>query len=246
MFGTIDYFRFIKNWIAAMNRIDLKDFLIVAMDDDLFAALDGRGLPVFRFSYDGSLADFWIKRVEIFHALCENGVDFIHSDADAIWLTDPIPDYFSNPQVDLTFSQGTIWPEDVLQAWKYVVCLGLFGAKASPRTADFFSRVRTSASETKDDQVAVNRVLLEDGPNWLINRSSTYTISVNDRQILCSRELIVGHTAESGLCVTLLPQHGFQRVPMPNENAFVKHLLFPGGLDRRQKAMKNAGCWFLD
>ena len=58
----------------------------------------------------------------MFYHLIACGIDFVHSDADAVWLRDPIPEYFGPGETaDLVASQGTRHPPDVFGRWGFVL-----------------------------------------------------------------------------------------------------------------------------
>ena len=57
-----------------------------------------------------------------------NNIDFVHSDADAVWLKNPLIS-FGKTAFDLLASQGTIWPLDVFEQWRFVLCCGFLGSR---------------------------------------------------------------------------------------------------------------------
>jgi hypothetical protein len=63
-------------------------------------------------------------------------------------------------------------------------------------------------------------------------------------EITCSRQLIRG--AAGGLCVEVLPQHLFQRVHFPDEDAFVKHCLSGQTAETTRQGLEETGRWMLD
>ena len=77
------------------------------------------------------------------HFLCfspsfQEGFTFIHSDTDAIWIANPIPEIFRDGAPDLRLTQGTVSPGKLLLKWGFVVCVGLFWARPTPFTQRFF------------------------------------------------------------------------------------------------------------
>ena len=47
--------------------------------------------------FDGSVKDLGLQRTLVWDLLVQHDVDLIQSDIDAVWLRDPIPEYFSAP-----------------------------------------------------------------------------------------------------------------------------------------------------
>ena len=104
----------------------------------------------------------WMTRLRttLFARLAAAGVDFLHSDADALWQRDPRPWLREHMGFDLLFSQGTTHPSRHHWAAGFTVCAGFFFARASARTAAFFEEAeRMATREASDDQSQFNRLL---------------------------------------------------------------------------------------
>ncbi|CAM9225444.1 unnamed protein product [Ectocarpus sp. 8 AP-2014] len=101
----------------------------------------------------------WVLRVRVVSCLVEAGHDVIMSDADALWLADPMND-FSLPGVidsSIVASRGKK-PKEVGKVWGATMCMGfiLFRATAN-RTAmgKFVTVMNALVFELEDDQIAV-------------------------------------------------------------------------------------------
>ena len=219
------YLEVLLNWLVAMKRLDIRNYLIISLDQELHDFLDERGFATFLAPLAGSLRQLWILRMQIFHALCHNGVDFIHSDADAVWLRNPIPDYFSDPTCDIVASQGTVWPSDILNTQGFVFCCGLFYVRSCAATRALLGDMLNDVMESGDDQVSLNRIINNRDIHWDTARSHSYPLVYDGQQFLCFKHAVTGRSADGTLTVALLPHHLFQRLHMPGQNAFVKHLL---------------------
>ena len=129
------------NWLAALHRLRLQNYCIFAIDPDTKAWLEARQVPTFGV-YIKRFAALWYVRLIVLRALAEVGVTFIHSDTDAIWLRDPLGAFFAPTQPALLkFSQGTVAPSQLQARWGFVVCGGLFYARASRFTRAYFQTV---------------------------------------------------------------------------------------------------------
>ena len=127
VFANWRYREVLLNWMEAISRLGISDCLVVSLDKKLYRHMRRRGTPTILAQCGKSLADVWIVRIDVFRCLIDRGIDFVHSDADAIWLRDPIPEYFrAEKDLDLIASQGTRWPPDVFDQWGFVLCCGLF------------------------------------------------------------------------------------------------------------------------
>lgn len=185
-------------------------------------------------------------RAEIFKLLCDLNIDFVHSDADAVWLRDPVPEYFLGQKSELIISQGTIWPPFVLKVWSFVLCCGLFYVRSGPLTRTLFEDLLTDIRTSRDDQISMNKVLAERGIRWNLDRSIIYKLQYNQHEFLCSKNTVQGVSLKDGLTVQMLPHHLFQRLPMQVPDVFVRHLLTPKMHSKKMEALAGSDCLFLN
>lgn len=242
-----DYAQLLDNWLCHMSILGIERFLIVVMDDDLAGRLKGAHLSVARGEFDGSAADFWLQRARIWAYLVAEGVEFIHSDIDAVWLRDPVPEY-ADAKFDLLVSQGTIHPDDVLTAWGFVLCTGFFWARPTPASRRLFHALVMSAETImkSDDQATLNRLLLSSGTIWTAGAAEAYNLQVRGGSFTCFREPVAGFCASLGLRLLLLPHDLFPRLQPGAPNAMVRHVLRNESPEQRISLMREAGCWQLD
>lgn len=191
VFATLRYRILVRRWIELAHRAGCRHYRIVCMDREIARSLrtevGARRVPYFydflpglpRFTDetldrppDPDRARRWRNhrrrmqvlmplRVKFFRFLLENGCDFIHSDADAFWLADPRPWLMRQGRdFDLLASQGACRPRAHYRAHRFVLCAGFFFCRANDRTRALFARA--DALIEASDQIALNRVLLED------------------------------------------------------------------------------------
>jgi hypothetical protein len=244
-FANHAYKEVLLNWLVAMHRIKIDNYIIVSLDQELHDFLSQRDIPSVLSPLQGGLDQLWVKRIEIFRMLIDHEIAFLHSDIDAIWLRNPIPDYFSSPGYDLMFSQGTIHPSDVVRKRGFVFCCGLFYMQSSDTTKRILSEMERDVRETGDDQITVNRVIENYGLDWNIDRAFTYSLNFRDTTFICSTQPITGESVTSPLRVCLLPHHAFQRMHMPDKDAYVKHLLSRKKAERKLDMFRATDCLFL-
>ena len=111
-------------------------------------------------SIEISLADLdrqqaWIERCKIFLELSRAGIDFIHSDLDALWDRD-IRKYLSriknrNFEFDIAFSCGTYNPPSFWELCGFVLCAGLFYSKSNKVAVSFWQEVLRNVEICSDD-----------------------------------------------------------------------------------------------
>ena len=179
VFASSQYRRTAMQWIRHARRAGCRYFRIVCMDTPLHGFLEARGegahalrlhellpgspLPDLSAATPGErLRALTPLRVQVFSRLAAHGCDFIHSDADALWLGDPRPWLLGRAGYDLLCSQGTVHPRPHYHRHRFTLCAGFFYCRANQRTARYFRRVRALAHEHPSDQVRMNAVLLRD------------------------------------------------------------------------------------
>lgn len=225
VFSDSRYKEVLLNWLVGMHRLNIRNFLVISLDEEIHHYLGEHGLPTFLSPLEGDLSELWIMRIQIFQALCSAGISFLHSDADAIWLKDPFPAFLDNSKHDIVASQGTIWPADVAKNQGFVFCCGFLFVKSCPQTIALLGEIATDVALTGDDQVSLNRVILGKSLQWDTGQSSSYFMRYEEQKFTCYKTVITGQTRDKQLSIALLPHHLFQRLHMPGQEAFVKHLL---------------------
>ena len=174
--ATARYQPVVDAWIEHAWRVGCRNYRIVCMDLDLLDALREQGDRTMYFwdvlpnaceeridpPHERAERMEWLTRlrVKLFLHLATHGIDFVHSDADALWLRDPRPMLLENKGFDLLFSQGTTHPWSHFKAFGFTVCAGFFFARASSRTRAYFEMVEQMADRRPSDQFRFNEVLL--------------------------------------------------------------------------------------
>jgi hypothetical protein len=243
-FSDSKYLGVLLNWLVAIHRIGVRNYLVVSLDETIHAFLADRGFPSVLIKMDGPLHNLWRLRLVILRELCAHGVDVIHSDIDAVWLRDPIPEYFSRHADHLVISQGTVWPDDVLKKQGFVLCCGLFYLRSGSETLTLLDDVLRDIATTNDDQISLNRLIYA-SVTWDRQLISPYQFVFRGYRVTCSEGSIRGRCRKTGLRVTLLPHHLFQRLHMPDRPAFVKHLLSEKTGQDKFESFRQSGCLFL-
>jgi hypothetical protein len=239
--------RYLDNWLWHMDALGIDRIVIVAMDDVLAKRLTSVRFPVARVGFDGSEKGFWLSRAFIWSFLVDHGTAFIHSDVDAVWLRNPIPDY-SNPGCDLMMSQGVAHPVDVHEKWGFVLCTGFFWAWPAPATRLLFKALvnPTSGILRSDDQAVLNRLLAAVGTVWMTAGTSTYESRLGNYPFICFHEPLLGFSSTLGLRLTMLPHALFPRVQPGVANPMVRHVMRDSDPEQRINRMREAGCWRVD
>lgn len=237
------YREILDNWLTGAARLKIDNVMIIALDIQLHDYCTQIGIPCAHVKSTGDLGDLWRLRISVFKYLIDRGIDFIHSDADAVWLRDPLPEYFFGfKELSMLFSQGTIWPSRVQKLWGFVLCCGLFMMRSKPATRKFLEKLDESVQKTGDDQVSVNEVLAVDGVNWRLK--SRGTLTMKDHTIVFSDHVAIGNHPE--MQIGLLPFRKFPRLQIKNDSPYVSHILTPKEAQAKKEVMRKAGLWLLD
>jgi len=233
----------LDNWLEHARRAGLNNTILIALDDAVAAHSCGAGCVTVPARFDGDFAALWLLRLNVFELLASNGIDFVHSDLDAVWLGDVRPECYADPALDLVFSQGLFFPLQAHAAWKFVLCCGLFSVRAGLASANFLAAVRERWITEKDDQVAVNLVLLDNNIAWQDRTADRYEITIGARSMTCYQHMLRGVSATQGVTVGLLPFHRVPRLPGPVANAVVRHPYSTRDSASRILALRQSGVW---
>ncbi|MGC2412172.1 MAG: putative nucleotide-diphospho-sugar transferase [Stellaceae bacterium] len=248
------YADWLDNWMYYIEALGIRRFLVVATDAALAARLARAGIPAARCDFAGSALGFWLHRLLIWAFLVDQGIDIIQSDVDAIWFKNPIDEYFLESKYDLVWTQGTLHPRSVLAHWGFILCTGLFWAKAGAGTRAFFAALRSRAAQVlaTTDQAVINELLYDEGTIWDVAAAKSYQLDWRGRPFTGFEGVLEGRCPAFGLRLAMLPYRLFPRSVIPGSGAYVKHLQFrrPPGDNRvpeeRVAQMRDAGCWILD
>lgn len=191
-----------------------------------------------------SLDALWVHRIVILRELLSQGNNLIHSDADAIWVKDPIPE-IENYDDDMVFSQGTFWPRDVHSKRGLVLCCGFFHLRPSPSTFAFLDAVQERMAEDQDDQIAMNRVISGWIGEWKIEEQ--YEIPFKDTRFFASASPIRSTgTDRNGraFSISVLPHHSFPRlVKEISDEVVVAHPLSGKTMEEKEAILGELGLW---
>lgn len=167
------------NWIYAMHRLALNNFLIIAGDAFTFETLNERGVRSVRANIDESEFDpsfvshdgFTAKglamiafKFPVASFLLKCGYNVIFSDSDAVWLQDPMP-YLRG--TDIGFQRVAHHPPPISSLWSFAACTGFVFIRSDPKAIAFLDRCIIEHQSFRCDQVAMNLALLEWDPDWL-------------------------------------------------------------------------------
>lgn len=237
-FSNKRYLRVLRNWIVAMKRSGVGNFLIIALDEKTRKECARLRVACYKITVDGSNHKQLMRaRVRIFRDLTKMRVDFVSSDLDAVWLRDPLP-YLESLEGDLLVSQGTVQPPEILKQWGFVLCSGFFASRASEKMRIFYDMM---IEDDRGDQISMSHMLLRDNIKFDVAKS--YTKTFRDHEISCFRDPVRGRS--DNFQVVLLPHHLFQRMVEDTQGAMVVHPLSKKDQADKLRSFRKHGCYFL-
>ena len=242
-FANFDYLRVAENWIAQIENIGLAHRItMVALDLATANALSGKDVSVLYRPAPGSeRRRLWLHRTEVIFEFLKTGVPVIHSDADAIWLTDPCADLL-RPDADMVFSQGTSWPGESHAKRGFVACCGLFALRPSLELFNFTDALLVRLAEVADDQLAFNQLIDERFTDWVI--IDPYRLAFHGTSFTCSPEPM--RSTNETLSVAILPHHLYPRVVSTLKDVRVAHPPSGRSGSETEAALRKHGLWRLD
>jgi hypothetical protein len=241
-FSDSRYLPLLAIWLDRLQRLDLRRIRVYGLDSATLGWCRDRGVDVAPLEWQGDLRELWVRRIVVFRTLLAAGEEFIHSDADAIWLRNPLREGSARDlREDLVFSQGTIWPPDVHEQGGVGLCCGWFWARPTPVVQAFFKALESEVRTIGDDQICVNRLLAAAGAVWQHAGRGDYQLPFRDRPLQCWSEPIRASLRAAPLSVALLPHGEFQRLPETTERAVVKHYLTPKNCEQKLSALRHFG-----
>ena len=152
-----DYDRVGRNWTLFFERSKSNLHFSIHPYENYSSEIDTRYVGQL-IGTNSDLSILWTSRVKHVLHLLEEGYDVLHSDLDAIWIKDPLPE-ITSLDADIVFSQGTIFPHKMVRNFGFVLCCGFFFIKSSAKTIQFVREWVRLSEIYKDDQVAINEII---------------------------------------------------------------------------------------
>jgi hypothetical protein len=220
------------NWIYAMHKLGLNNFIIIAGDRFTSEMLDEQGIPNVLADIDESEFDasflsptgFSAKglavsafKFPVAQFLVKSGYSVVLSDADAVWLYDPMS-YLRS--ADVAFQRIVYHPPPIARLWGFAACGGFISFRSGIKTIAFLERCIEEHRLLLSDQVAMNLALLEGEPDWHCENADWMLPSggvPHDRGSLEAafakyvKSPIQGELRQGGLQVLALPHDKFWR-----------------------------------
>lgn len=243
LFCDSGYLEALLNWLVAADRHGRGDPIICALDDTLHDRLDAGGFTSIRVPWDGRLATRSLLRLKVMQTLLDHGYHVLHSDANAVWINDPLPEIDALDDCDLIASQATVRPPDALATMGVVVCCGFLVVRAGTASCELMGDAIAELRQgPPDEQVAFNRALVARGMLW--DLSHPYgTMLIHGRRVPIFDRTVRG-SDHGGLRAALLAQTRYQRVPLDRPAVVANHVA-PTDTGATRGQLAASGCLHL-
>ena len=188
-----NYFPIFEIWYRAMQRLGVHNILLIALDPLTVEKARSAGihywyLPIFGFQKSVRRL-IWTETLKVRQKILNAGVNYLHSDADAIWQRD-VRAQVLNHKTDFVTSMAQGTPKSALESWGFVMCLGFYFCRSNQRTRAIYDRYIEMTAALGHDQNGLNQLLFEQGLTWTP----------------AGEGLLHGTCSDNGISVTAIPQ----------------------------------------
>ena len=203
-FINLRYLPVAINWISFINKLNISNYLIVATDMQSYKELKRRGVNsvfVRGMGQKFSQGKFWLFRLKNIFKVLASGVNVIHSDSDAIWAKNPIPDFIlQNKKYDIISSiahKGNAHPPGVRKILGFTLCMGFIYFKSCKGTVEFLKKSINEFDKT--DQKTINGLLVQNEmsitPEYGEGLLGSFIVDSNNLKVLAlSKDIAIRDT----------------------------------------------------
>ena len=171
-FCNYPYREIALNWVKYLEELSIDNYEVLCLDDESDKYLKSQGC---HSRVLDEFKDDWIsgckhtmRRTLIFKKYLEEGYDIIHSDTDALWLKDPIPDLIEGNDQDIivsTVRHSYAFPPQVREEFGFTCCMGWVFFRSNQNTVGYLDRFLSTREIKGSDQKNFNQFLLHNNPD---------------------------------------------------------------------------------
>lgn len=170
-FCNYPYREIALNWVKHLEALSIDNYEVLCLDPESDEYLKSHGC---HSRVLDEFSDDWIsgckhtmRRTFIFKKYLEDGFDIIHSDTDALWLKNPMPDLIEANGQDIivsTVRHNGAFPPEVREAFGFTCCMGWIFFRSNHKTIDYLDRFLNTREIKGSDQKNFNQFLLHNQP----------------------------------------------------------------------------------
>lgn len=206
-------------WVQQVQKHIGSRIVVLAMDDaalqisktyDNIHVVDCRGFFAWN---EGKLHPktrgvLWLVRTLYLRALVAAGHSVIVLDLDAIPVGDVLPLLASLPDADVIAQLDHSIPMDVDRALGFVLCCGFMLWRPTVAAQTLLDRFVTATQVERDDQLALNHLLVTDGVVEKTNGANAMRFGFAGVQFACPDPSLVSRSLQTGSVVRHFHQQG--------------------------------------
>lgn len=164
-----NYFPIFEIWYYAMQRLGVHNILLIALDPLTAERAKELGvtcyfLPIFGFQKSARRL-IWTETLKVRQEILNLGVNYLHSDADAIWLKDVREQIFQH-DTDFVTSIAYGTPKLAMESWGFVMCLGFYYCRSNENTRAVYRKYIELSAALGHDQNGLNQLFLDSDIKW--------------------------------------------------------------------------------
>ncbi len=148
------------------ERLNLKNLLVISLDDKAFLNLNKRKIFTLLFKYDiKKKSSFWDFRYNVINKLFQlSKKNIIHTDSDCIWLKNITKTPQLSLEYDIIGQMAFGHPRNVVNKIGMVLCCGFYKIFYSDKTCNLFNEISRKKynKHVLDDQVRMNNYILHE------------------------------------------------------------------------------------
>ncbi len=224
-FCSFDYTEVAQNWVYYLNKHNIKNYVIIAMDEETYDYLNDNNIntrlvhgKILKKSGTG-----WKFRFQTILKLLKEG-NILHCDLDAIWLKNA--SNLLDNEHDIIASQDTGgWPPNAYKQMNFTMCMGWIYLKKNDNVINIFEKILEKESDF-DDQQEFNEYVVD-------NLNSDHIYIKNEKE----RILEVGNVKIRVISETDVFRGNY------NEASYVCHPLIKKQANK-QVQLKKRGLWY--
>jgi chondroitin 4-sulfotransferase 11 len=196
VFVNSPYLPVFERWLTCFRAHCATNLLVVALDEQAHEEVVRRGVSSIHVPLDdfaeflsikrysprevANLQALWHLRLLVFQRIIEKGIELVHSDADALWIRNPLP-VLASLRHDFIASVGLGHPQAITKEWGFAICMGFFILRSTPAAKQLLRRLLHLMEEKHpDDQTALNFLVKELGVRWTRTPDGAHESRIED------------------------------------------------------------------
>jgi hypothetical protein len=158
-FCNFDYVKVALNWVEYLNKLEINNYLIVALDSETETFLKDHNVntKLIKGEIPKRSGKGWRWRFQQTYEFVKDGYNVIHSDLDAVWLKNPLD--IIDTKYDIIASTDTGgFPPETYQKWNFTMCMGWMYYASTNATLNLFESILKN-KKNFDDQMEFNNYI---------------------------------------------------------------------------------------